>query len=383
MRNPEESDVTAEEGPPVEVLPTEAIEHVFELSKIGAAASEPLRLRSFSNGTWVNDAGDDVGPGWDVPAGSSAVEAPLLMGTARPIYGIDAGLAKLGYTEDGVVLGVRSAIVGQDGGDGQHIWSVRPGLCYLHAGNRLQHLHAIGVHLGNPDHYVKVNADGVPVAEKGILKTPQQLGDRVRNFVEREVQFHAAGLVENGIVVLDGAATPDTWDTPPALMRKLSDAVTAGGNHLIAVSKKTMITVAGRELRYALSGSAPGPRYRYLNEILREERINAQKTGARADKRAFIGHLFAVRFAYTGETYRVDVVPAPGYDPVEALASFFASTPFRAGYPDVLVRAHLHSYFAYPDLIGLQAAAAAEFGFELRRDINLGPAFAPFGGRWK
>jgi len=47
------------------------------------------------------------------------------------------------------------------------------------------------------DLIAKLNADGVPVAEKGILRTPQQLGDRVRNFVERETQFHAAGLVEN------------------------------------------------------------------------------------------------------------------------------------------------------------------------------------------
>src|SRR5438105_2300820 len=92
----------SEEEPPVEVSPTEAIEHVFDLSKLGAAATEPLRLRSFARGEGVNDASDDVGPSWDVPS-DGAIEGPLTMGQVRPIYGIDAGLAKLGYTMDGVV----------------------------------------------------------------------------------------------------------------------------------------------------------------------------------------------------------------------------------------------------------------------------------------
>jgi hypothetical protein len=116
---------------------------------------------------------------------------------------------------------------------------------------------------------------------------------------------------------------------------------------------------------------------------LREERIKAAALGGPQMRREPLGHLYAVRFGFAGETYRVDVVPAAGYGPDEALASFYASTLFRAGYPEALIRAHLHAFVSYPDLIGLQAAAVAHFGFSLRRELNLTPAFAPFGGRWK
>jgi hypothetical protein len=159
--------------------------------------------------------------------------------------------------------------------------------------------------------------------------------------------------------------------------------ITAGGNHLVALSKKTTVTVNERELRSLLDDAPAGPRFLYLNEVLRRERLERTAAGQKPKRRHPVGHLFAVRFGAMGETYRLDVVPAPGFSPGESLASFNVSGLMRAGYPDVLVRAHLHSYFAYPDLIRLQAAIPKIFGLIPRRPIDHAAAFAPFGGRWK
>jgi len=371
-----------------EVVPIPGIDDVasiFGTREVGALPpASAFTLRDLEPGESINDASDTTGPGWDVTLNNDdRVQGALALDEAevRLIAGIDGGLARLGSSDEGVVAAVRGAIVVQEA-DGRRIYKAKPGMIHLHARNRLELLHEIGRRFNDPTHYVVVK-DGVPVALKGILTTPHYQIDRVRNFVERTLQFTACGLIRNGIVVLDGAATPDTFDTPPGLIERLAREATGRGSHLIAVSKKTTLTVNGRDLRSVLDGAAAGPRYLYLNELLDQDRQRRIAAGGRPDRRVPIGHLYAVRFGAMGETYRVDVVPAPGYTPLEALQSFYASTLFRAGYPDVLIRAHLHAYFTYPDLLRLQSAVPKTFGLVPRREIDHGAAFAPFGGRWK
>jgi hypothetical protein len=346
------------------------------------AAARSYEPRSLSRGEAVNDAGTDTGPGWNVEIDEDFQEEGRLDldGDVRAIAAIDCGLAKLGATAEGEIIAVRGAIVVQSAGR-RVIYTARPGLVHLTHHNRLRVLHQIGTALGDPEHFVRVR-DGVPYDEKG-MNTTHQLADRVRNLVERALQFHAASLITSGIVVLDGAITPDSWDTPPGLVERLADVVTAGGNHLLALSKKTTVTVNERELRALLDDAPAGPRFLYLNEILRRERLERAAAGQKPKRRDPVGHLYAARFGAMGETYRLDVVPAAGFSPGEALASFNRSSLMRAGYPDVLVRAHLHSYFSYPDVLRLQAAIPKLFGLVPRRPIDHAAAFAPFGGRWK
>jgi hypothetical protein len=362
---------------------TEEVIALFEKSHEATPRGAVFKPREVIPGQSVNDAGDSDGPPYvlDAPAPPSESGALALGGEVRPMVGIDASQVKTGFTVEGVLAAVR-AVAYEQQGDRRLIHIYRPGLCYIGNANAVEIMHKIGCAFDDPEHYVRLK-DGVPIAEKGLTHSHQQRADRVRNFVERTVQFYATTLIRNGLIVLDGAATTDTYDTPPEVMERLADAATAGGNHLVALSKKTRLLVSGRELRHALEGFPDGPFYRYLNPLLRDERIKAAELGLPRPRRSPLGHLYAARFSFAGETYRVDVVPAPGYGPDEALASFFASTLFRAGYPEILIRPHLHAFISYPDLIGLQAAAVAHFGFSLRRELNLTPAFAPFGGRWK
>jgi hypothetical protein len=376
-------DNEAEEIVPIPGIPDLA--QIFTMKEVGPSRpTSTFTIRELEPGESINDASDGTGPGWNVTlTDAEHVQGSLVLEGSefRPVAAIDGGLARLGHSDQGVVAAVRGAIVVQDRVS-RRIYDAKPGLIHLHAGNRLEILHEIGKRFNDPEHYVVVK-DGQPIALKGILTTPHYQIDRIRNFTERTLQFTACALVRNGIILLDGAATPDTFDTPPGLIERLAKEALAGGNHLIAVSKKTTLTVNERDLRSVLDGTSVGPRYLYLNELLERDRQRRVAAGGRHDRRKPIGHLYAVRFGAMGETYRVDVVPATGFTPLEALQSLYASTLFRAGYPDILIRAHLHAYFTYPDLLRLQSAVPKAFGLVPRREIDHGAAFAPFGGRWK
>lgn len=65
------------------------------------------------------------------------------------------------------------------------------------------------------------------------------------------------------------------------------------------------------------------------------------------------------------------------------LGQLLASAQLRCGYPDVLVRAHAHSYFTGPEVTELQAQAITQSGLQLVSDIDLSAIFGPFGGRFK
>lgn len=93
--------------------------------------------------------------------------------------------------------------------------------------------------------------------------------------------------------------------------------------------------------------------------------------------------MYAARFSVLGPAFRMDVKPVKGQSDDEAIGQFYSSSLMRGGYPDILVRAHAHSYFTSPDVIQLQAQANAKYGLTPKRDIELTGIFAPFGGRYK
>ncbi len=79
----------------------------------------------------------------------------------------------------------------------------------------------------------------------------------------------------------------------------------------------------------------------------------------------------------------MDVKAVEGQSDSEAIGQFYNNALMRGGYPDVLVRAHAHSYFTAPDVIQLQAQAGATYSLVPQGEIDLGSIFAPFGGRFK
>ena len=234
----------------------------------------------------------------------------------------------------------------------------------------------MGAALGKPDFYVKVDSAGRAIAEKMPMGPhDHRLLDRCRNLLERLVQRQLSAELEDGLMALDGALTVRTYDTPGTFLRKLRESCHERRVSLVAVSKQTGLTIKGVDIRLLLDGETGLPGRRRLTKAFKEE----AKSGAERT----LGDLYVVRFAPGGATYRVDVAQEPGLRSGALLDEFAGSCLHRSGYPEPLIEAHAYSYMPPPIVAQLQAHAVVRYGLDVRPEPNLGPVFAPFGGRYK
>lgn len=293
----------------------------------------------------------------------------------RPIAAVDCGVVMLGQTPDGVVGAVRAAAVIRYPDGRTELWTYRPGVFHFNSSNRCRVFHEMGKALGREDFYVTVE-DGEPVEEKVRLAVhDHRLLDRARNFLERLAQRHICESVEDAVIAFDGALTLRTWDTPAVFLRDLHETAQARDLTVLAVAKKTGLSIRGIDIRLLLDQEGGLPGRRKLTTQFRGE--------GRDDRRRFLGDLYVARFTPGGDTYRVDVDAAPGVTSAAALDEFASGCLFRNGYPEPLLQAHTFSYLPPPLVAELQAFAIATFELDVRPEPNLGPVFAPFGGRYR
>jgi len=297
-------------------------------------------------------------------------------GSCTPVTAVDCGIARLGETDNGLIIALRATIVIWQN-NSYHIDLFKSGPIYLHNGHKLETLYELGQHLGKPDFFVELDETDTsnprPLKVKsGVADDSHQYADRFRNWLERLVQNIAVRSIQNGIILFDGALTLRTRDTPSSYLEHLSNIATQSGNAIIAISKQSLLQIKGRPIRFWLNDVPLRPSYRLLTPLMRQEGINR-----------VLGNAYAVRFSALGPTFRMDVKAARGQSDDEAIGQLLASTFMRGGYPDILVRAHAHSYFTSPDVVQLQAQAGAKYKLKPQTDIDLGGIFAPFGGRFK
>jgi hypothetical protein len=329
---------------------------------------------SFWHDDWVND--DTPFGNLEVGETSESTVKEFSVDGVAPVVSIDCGIVRLGETENGLVIALRAAIIVDDGEQSQ-VQLFRTGPMYLNNLHKLQILHRMGVQLGKSDLFVEIQVldEGTEKAvrvKSGVAQDSHKFGDRFRNWFERLAQKVAAQSIRNGTVLLDGALTLRTIDTPDIFLHDLANLCSQKGNALIAVSKQSLLQVQERPIRFWLDENPLQPSYRCLTPLMsREERMRV------------LGNAYAVRFSPLGPTFRMDVKPVDGQTDDEAINRFFSSSLMRGGYPDILVRAHAHSYFTSPDVIQLQAQASSRYSLIPRRDVDLSGIFGPFGGRFK
>lgn len=294
----------------------------------------------------------------------------------RDIVAIDSGMMRLGETAEGLFIALRGAIV-KDFVDRCECYLYRTGPLFLSYENKKTLLFIIGQHLHKPDLFVEVdesNPDNPqPIdVKRGVADTAHQYADRFRNWFERMLQLIAIRDVHNGIVVLDGALTLRTRDTPATFLSTLSDQVNSRTSSLIGISKQSTLQVQDKSISFWLDDQPYQGGYKRLTHLLRDSR-----------RERILGNLYAVRFTPAGPTFRMDVKSLEGQSDDETISNFRRSCLMKAGYPDVLVRAHAHSYFSSGDVLTLQSQIRANYQVIPRFEINLSPIFAPFGGRYK
>jgi hypothetical protein len=326
------------------------------------------------------------------PADEEAPVQDFRLTDFAPVAAVDCGIARLGETENGLVIALRATVV-IDVSTGSRIQLFRTGPIYLHNMKKAELLLRVGTHLGRPDLFVQlvspeqetdlsefieyrnVRSFEEAVIERvrpGVADDSHKYGDRFRNWLERLVQRVATRSIQNGIVLLDGALTLRTIDTPQEYLEDLADEASSNGNALIAVSKQSMLQVRGRPLPFWLNDVPQRACYRLLSNVMDQE----------ANERV-LGNAYAVRFSPLGHTFRMDVKAVDGQTDDEAINRAHSSLMMRSGYPDILVRAHAHSYFTSPDVIQLQAQANRIYDLVPQPEASLTGIFAPFGGRFK
>jgi hypothetical protein len=307
---------------------------------------------------------------------ADGMEASEQFGSARTIptvTAIDAGVVRLGNTEDGMIAAVRGAAITYRADGGVTLKTVRPGLVYVCRDNRLELFHRMGEAFNRPGFFVHLDDDDVPTELKVELGPhDHRTIDRLRNLVERKLQEYVISTAPPGVVLIDGALTLRTFDTPGPYMKRLAETAEERGISLVAVAKKTGLAVNGVDITMLL-GDGARPNRRKITRAVRQ-----QQAGER-----FLGDLYVARFSPGGDTYRVDVAPAAGRFSAHVFDEMYAACRFRNGYPEPLLTAHIHSYMTPPVVAQLQAHAVAAHGLVVKPDINLGPIFAPFGGRYK
>jgi hypothetical protein len=315
----------------------------------------------------------------DLPSAIPVADAPLssfLKEQAGPLAAVDCGIVRLGETENGLVIALRAAIILEDRGQSRVVL-FQTGPLYLHNQKKQELLHQVGTHLGKPDLLVEYEDPNAlnPVIRRvrpGVAHDSHKYGDRFRNWLERLAQRIAVSAIENGVVLLDGALTLRTIDTPPTYLEDLAARASDKGNAIVAVSKQSLLQVQGRPLAFWLDDAPEQPCYRLLSQLMRRE-----------DSERVLGNAYAVRFSPLGPTFRMDIQAAAGQSDDEAIGMAYNSCLMRGGYPDILVRAHAHSYFTSPDVLQLQAQASTKYSLTPRPEASLTAIFAPFGGRFK
>ena len=137
-------------------------------------------------------------------------------------------------------------------------------------------------------------------------------------------------------MLLDGALTLRTIDTPQEYLEDLADEASRNGNALIAVSKQSMLQIRGRPLPFWLSYVPQRACYRLLSNVMAKE-ANERVLGSSCR-----------RFSPSGHTFRMDVRAVDGQTDDEAIYRAYSSLMMRSGYPEYLGKGSCPQLFHQP-----------------------------------
>jgi len=298
-------------------------------------------------------AEEDVREELDLPLKRRPFEVVPLQSAEEhvPVVAVDASVIPLGETERGIVAAVRVAVVKQGSRPevfGPYMFHVTPSnVGELYNALRKQ----LGLGKGKPP---------------PLHKAP----NRIMALLERIAQRYANKLVEDGILLWDGALTWSRTTPKEALVKAFRHALQRN-NAIVAIAKRSYLRLAdGSPIPDLLSDER---RACYCKVPL--ELIDVKH------QRFVLGEVFVVKFTPLGYPFRADV-KAPEGGGAEALSKLKRSTSFRWGYPELLIEAHARAYFTSVEAVSLQMLAVKRYGLETVPSFDIRVhVLGPFGGR--
>jgi hypothetical protein len=277
----------------------------------------------------------------------------------RPVVAVDTSTIKLGELEDGTLCALRGAIVRLEGG---HYAYSRYGPLVFSLGNHsYQSLEEFG-NLGVTPFAGETNVDNV-------LK-------RMRNVLERWLQFTASCTVRNGIILIDGSLTAGTPDNPAKEVERILDSARRAGSAVVAISKKTRLRIQNQSITDLLEHRPQA----CLLDVDDEVTDQFPPYPIR-----FLGRVFVVKLAKCGFPFRMDVDrQLSAQETLMSIRELTGTDIVDQGYPETLRIAHILSTFTASDVLAMQVFAAARFGVQLVPKIMLRRSlFGPFGTAWE
>lgn len=316
------------------------------------------------------------------------------------VIAVDAGVISLGeLAEGGNVFAIRGAAACYPPNHDQpFVCRYNTGVLVIDQQNQLPVLHHIGHRLGKEDQFIHLSETPpyYSSVKEGIASTANAAQDRYRNFVERIIQEEAISILKSyngGILLIDGALSATTYDTPKEYMESLVEHCHKNRIHVVAISKKTRITVGGRKISNLFYEQPEFIGYAPLKEILAKERAasvsndpsNPSMKLRSVDDLTIADEVYAVRFGYPpyGLTFCVDIKPAFGYPSYDVVEQINERCQIYGGYPRPLIEAHQYSSFTYQEHQELLVEAIVKYGVRPQEEPSMEVLFQPFGGGFK
>jgi hypothetical protein len=290
---------------------------------------------------------------------SQSLTALEAISTQRPVAAIDTSTIKLGELEDGVLCALRGAVVILEAG---HYRYVRYGpFVFSLTYNKPVALKSLQ-DLGLPPFSGEPNVDG-------LLK-------RVRNILERWLQFNISSSVKDAFILVDGSLTAGTPDNPSRELERILEIARRSGSSMIAISKKTKLRIKNEVLTRLLEHESNACVLDVDDEVTEQFPPFPVR---------FLGRVFVAKLARFGLPFRIDVDRRiSSFDAVSEFSQLAGTDIVDQGYPETLRMAHVLSTFTATDVLAMQAFAEAQFGLRMTPKVMLRHAlFGPFGTRWE
>jgi hypothetical protein len=183
--------------------------------------------------------------------------------------------------------------------------------------------------------------------------------DRLRNLLERHLQFQAVQSFSNALLLVDGSLMAGAVADPMFVIKELLRDASSNGNTVVGLSKSTTLTLRENQLGIlSLIDGIPGACY-----------VGDLRGYITQQKDRYLGCVYVGRLAPNGEAFRFDI---PQDSPIshKEVFSMVSGLSGEHGYPEALKLAHMTSVFSSIEVIELQAAAINLYGLQMRENVR-------------
>ena len=258
------------------------------------------------------------------------------------IAAIDTSSIKIGETSNGIIVGIRGAIVRKK----EHKYR------YTRLGPFVFHIteeNKKGVY----DKLERACFSNRFVS--GHQSTPSliQIPSRLAGLLERWMQNATAKKITNGLILLDGSLTSGTIDTNQYNMQEILRQARNQNNVVLAFSKMTTLRING----YLITDQLPSEEPPYLLET----------TGLRFNPPFTIfGDVYVARLSKAKYAFRLDIdnaIPLP--QRIESVEKLVGNDLCIQGYPETLRLAHIMCTFTANEVLAMQRFVALRHGIQI------------------